>query len=242
LFSPRTSGARAGLLIGSLPPSEAAPLARGFLRALSRPPRVTIVSVAEAQAYEYSELSVAGVQGSLTVYAIPRSGAGTTIAACYDPRGNEAFLARCGAVLAGGTLLGQAQQGFNLIPDPNYARSLAALVAQLEARRREVAAAPGAGASEAGLERLAGRLAAAYAQAASSLAALEAAPPAADVQLALVRALDSASSAFASIAHGVGAAGSARSSLARANARAAETLVNEDLERFSLLGYGSSAA
>ena len=234
LLSPAGRSQQSGLLVGGVPAGEAAPLPLSFVRALATPPSAEVVSLAETQAYRYSGLSVAGFEGSVTVFAIPEPGGSATIAACYARPGDAAFLERCAGVVAGVTQLAQTA-GYDLVPEAAYARRLARLVGELGARRSDVARTRGAGATQGELARLGAGLSQAYARAAGGLAGLEAPAPARAAESVLASALEGASSAYAALA---GSRRPLESARARTRVREAETLVSEGLERFSLLGYG----
>jgi len=240
VFSPRGRASQSGLLVGELPAGEATPLPRSYLRALSAAPQVAVVSLSEAQAYRYSGMSNPSFDGSMIVYSIPKPDGSATVAACYARTGSEGFLGRCASVVAGMTQLDQAQS-YDLVPVRAYASRLAALLDELDRGRRDVAATLRGGTTWAALARLGGELSASFAHGAAQLAALEAAAPASAAQAALDHALGSAASSYAALATAARAGSAAAVLRERTRVRAAETLVNEALEGFALLGYGSPA-
>jgi hypothetical protein len=237
VFAPGGRGDVSGLLVGSLAAGEASPLPRGFLHALSAPPRTAVVNLSEGQAYRYSSVSVSAFVGSITLYSVPAPGRRATIAACYARRGSEEFLRRCSVVVAGLTEIGRTQS-YDLTPEPAYARHLAAALGEVDLLRRQIAWTGARAATPGELRRLGGDLAARFSQAAAALAPLEPPPPAKAAHALLTRALATAAAAYAALATAESGGGASELLHARARVRAAEAAVDESLEGFSLLGYG----
>jgi hypothetical protein len=236
-FTPGGREGGAGLLIGALPEGQPTPLPRALTPSLARIPAGAIVSLAEAQAFRYTGIAAPAFRGSLTVYAIPRAGAPTIDAVCFASPEANAFLARCGGVVAGMTWIGQAQ-GYELTPERAYAQHLAGVIADVDASRQRVAATRAAGATSAGVATLAAELGSRFARARDGLAGLEPPALAAAGQAALVRALNGASAAYAALAVATNGGRASAIAAARRGVGAAEAQVDEALAGFSLLGYG----
>jgi hypothetical protein len=235
-----TAGGRergAGLLVGALPAGESTPLPRALAPSLARIPAPAIVSLSEAQAYRYTGLAAPAFSGVLILYAIPRAGAPTIDAVCFAPTAARAFLARCSGVVAGLSWIGQAQ-GYELTPERAYAKQLAVVIGEVEARRRSVAATRAAGATSSGLATLAGEVGSSFAHASGELAGVEPPAPAAGAQATLVRTLGASSTAYMRLAAAVNGGDASAIAAARVRVSAAEAQVDEALAGFSLLGYG----
>jgi hypothetical protein len=226
----------AGLLVGSLPAGEPAPLPRSFLGRLPAAPRTAVVNLLELQAYRYSGLRSPAFPGSPTIYAIPRQRLGPALAVCYGRAASASFMRTCEGVVASVTQLGETQS-YSLTPDPAYARSLGAALATLDRQRLEVATELRSSPAPPRMGALATRLASSFAAAANALSALEAPVPVANAQASLLQALGACRSAYAALARTAAAApASALAGIARA--RASEGGVDQALEGFALLGYG----
>jgi len=240
-FTPGGRERGAGLLIGVLPKGESTPLPRALTPSLARIQAPAVVSLFEAvgQAYRYTGIAAPAFSGSLTLYAIPRAGAPTIDAVCFAPSAASAFLARCGAVVAGMTWIDQSQ-GYELTPQPTYAQRLAAVIGEVDASRQRVAATRAAGATSAGLATLARELGSRFARALAGLAGIQPPAPVAGAHATLVHALGRASAAYARLAVAANSGGTSATAAARARVSAAEARVDEALAGFSLLGYGRS--
>jgi hypothetical protein len=225
-----------GLLSGTLPAGEPAPLPASFLERLSATPHAEVVSLVSAQAYRYSEIVLPGYKGVFDLYAIP-SGAGTRVIACFAPRHLTAAGQSCERIVANVTLTGTAP--LTLTPAAAYAGSLGPAVAELDharlATRREL----GESASAPSVVAPARSLAARYRHAAATISNLEAPAPAAAAQVELSQSLSAAAKAYVELAASAETEGVATYDAARARVTRAESGVDKALESLVLVGYGS---
>jgi hypothetical protein len=233
-FAPR--GGAAGLVVGLLPANEPGPLPAGFLERVRRQPQISIVDLAEAQAYRYAQLRVRGVNGALTIFVIPNPEGQSTALACYASTGGSSFTRACEGAVASATISGQAQS-YQLTPEAAYAATVSAAIATLDRLRASLTNELRPHVSAATAEALARRLGDAYAAARTSLERVEPPRVAGPAGAALVSALARATSGYQALA--AAAAESSQSAYADARSRiaAAEHAVDRALENLVLLGY-----
>jgi hypothetical protein len=240
-IGPSGSVATAGLLIGTLPPGELAPLPRQFVTKLQRPPTTEIVDLLEIQAYRYAHLSVPGFAKSLTIFVIPNRGGAPTALVCFAPSASSAYMRACERSIAAVTVAGQLQ-GSQLTPDPTYAAQISAAIAALDGLRVSLKRELSPAVSAATAQRLARRLAGGYAVAADALAELEPSAEAAPVQAALAGAIARAHADYTALAGAAGEQDVTAYEAAQRKIASAEADVDEALESFALLGYGTALA
>src|ERR1700704_2202154 len=103
-IAPSGNAASAGLLVGTLPPGELAPLPRQFVMKLQRPPTTEIVNLLEIEAYRYAHLSVPRFGRSLSIFVIPNRGGSPTALACYAPSASSRYMLACERSVAAATV------------------------------------------------------------------------------------------------------------------------------------------
>lgn len=240
-IAPDGTATSAGLLVGTLPSGELAPLPRKFVAKLRRAPSTEIVNLLEVQAYRYAGLSVPGFGKALSLFVIPDRGAAPTALACYAPSASSPYMLACERSVAAATVTGQLQ-GYQLTPDPTYAAKISATIAALDRVRVSLTHELRPSVSAATAQRLARRLASAYATAASALAVLEPSTEAAPVQAALAGAINKAHAGYDALAVAAGAQDVSAYETAQGDISSAEAAVDQALESFALLGYGTALA
>jgi hypothetical protein len=235
-LAPGGDASRAGLIVGQLPAGESDPVPQGLIAIAHQLQGPEVVSLPEAQAYRYSRLSIPGFHPQLTLYAIPSPGGPSTALACYAvaPSGEE--MAACEQVVSTLTLAGQSQS-YSLTPVPAYTHQLDAWFAAMDRERLSVRAGMARRPGPVTLQRLATRLEAIFAKAASGLSALEASLATGSAQVRLAASLWRARDAYAALAAVAIGQDPASLSSARKQIEGAETEVNWALERFAWLGY-----
>jgi len=236
VFAPYGDSANTGLVSGKLPAGEPSPLPAGFLAGLRAPLDSAVVNFAEAQAYRYSRLSVAGFAPALTAYVLPGLGGGPTVLLCYASAAAAASMATCERIVSTLRLVGQAQS-YNLTPDPGYAGQIRALLDGLERQRVALRAAMQHTATPATVATTASALAQRFGDAADALSHLEPPLVAGQAQLALSAALTRAGEAYAALATAAQAASLPAYGTARAGVEAAEGDIDRALADFAALAY-----
>jgi hypothetical protein len=231
--------AGAGLLIGTLPAGELAPLPRQFVTKLLRPPTTEIVNLLEIQAYRYAHLRVHGFDKALTIFVIPDRGGLPTALACYAPSASSGYLNECERSVAAVTVTGQLQ-GYQLTPDPSYAAKISAAISALDHLRVSLKDELSPDVSATTAQRLATRLARGYVVAASALSELEPSVEAAPVQASLAGAIARAHAGYLALATAAGDQDAAGYASAQGKISSAEADVDQALESFALIGYGSA--
>jgi tRNA A-37 threonylcarbamoyl transferase component Bud32 len=96
----------------------------------SGPPSPSAVRLGGVDAYRYSDLSVHGLAGALTLYAVPSSGGVVTIACVAQSTATSAAAGECAQIAA--TLRLNSVSAFALTPSPQYASALSATLASLQ--------------------------------------------------------------------------------------------------------------
>jgi hypothetical protein len=238
-IAPAGNAAAAGLLLGSLPPGELAPLPSKFIASLRRLPVTEIVNLEEIQAYKYAQLSVSGFDRTLTLFVIPDPGARPTALACYAPSAASAYMRTCEAAVATVTVGGQPQ-AYQLTPEPSYAGKISTTIASLDRLRASLKRELRPDVSSAGVKRLAGRLADGFAAAADELNQLEPTFAAQPAQKALADAIARAHDGYLALGAAAGEQDATAYSAAQKKIATAEADVDEVLESFVLLGYSST--
>ena len=236
VLAPDGDAAHAGLVTGALPSGEPSPLPRSFVVRMRYFPHTTEVGLLNTQAYRYSQLSLPGLNRTLTVYVIPNPGGNPTALACYAFAGFSADMGTCEQMAATLTLVGQSQS-YGVIPEPGYAEKVKAAIAKLDSERLSLRGELGKRVTPPTVQRLATRLANGFANAAASLSGLEPSFVAGPAQAALSGALGQAHDAYAALAAAANAGSSSRYAAALTQVYEGEASVTVSLESFALLGY-----
>jgi hypothetical protein len=236
VYAPTGDAAGAGLISGQLAGGLTAPLAASFYTRLRGLPEASVVDFVEGEGYRYRKLTLPGFNRMLTLYVIPSPGGSSTVLACYASPALAREMRICEASASTLRLTGQ-QQSYSLAPDPSYAARISRVIGTLDRQRVLLRGEMSREVTPANVERLAPRLAAAFASAASSLSTLEAPLAAGQAQAALSAAIVQAREAY--VALGAGAQAEIVSSYEAAEKQVyeAEAGVDAALESFTLLGY-----
>jgi hypothetical protein len=216
------------LLAGEVSASGPSLLPTAFTAALSGAlPRPEPVQLGALQAYRYSGVSVHGLAGPLTLYAVPTAGGVVTIA-CLGPSSSGTAV-QCAQIAA--TLKLNGTTAFGLAPSQGYATALGstfgALRSAVDAGTARLRAASSATAQAA----TATQLAAAYSSASSALGRLTVSPAVQSANATLAGALaavgrDYAALAAAARAGDEAAYAQAQRSIGNDRARAANALAS----------------
>jgi hypothetical protein len=227
------------LLAGRLPGGEPAPLPRSFTSLLQQVPRTEVVAMLGNQAFRYTDVRLAGLDRALTLYAVPQPEGYETVIACETPTSDGAAARSCERIVSTLSLESQAQS-YTLSPEPAYARPIAVAVTALEKQRSTLRGQLASRASAATVQRVSERLSTAFADAVTSISALEAPQATQQAQNALLGALKQAQASYSSLARTVREGDAAGVSAARKQVYASEAGVDAALEGFALLGYEAS--
>ena len=209
----------------------------GFLERVRRQPQISIVALAEAQAYRYAQLSVRGVTGVLTIFVVPNPEGQWTALACNAPTGGSSYMRACEGTVTSATIAGQPQS-YQLTPEAAYAAAVSTAITTLNRLRASLTRELRPHVSAAAAEALARRLGDGYAAARRSLE--RAAPPrvAGAAGQALVSAMARATSGYRALAAAAAESSQSAYAAARTQTAAAERAVDRALENLVLLGYG----
>jgi serine/threonine protein kinase len=165
------------LVIGNANTTDPSLLPNALLTTLpGGAPGRQVVKVGGSQFYRYLDLQLSGVNGPVSVYALPTTTAGTVLAACFLQGAAASFPADCERVLGSLRLVGASPAGLG--PNSSLAAQLSATVGTLNKAvsagqaRLHSARKPGQQATAAS------QLAAAYSRAASAVRKLAAPSPA----------------------------------------------------------------
>ena len=235
-LAPNGEASHAGLVAGAIPGHESSPLPQEFLDSARGLPTTSVVSLLEVQAYRYTSFSIPGYDRRLTVYVVPNPGGDRAALACYAEPALASQMQTCQHIVATLTLAGRTQS-YDLTPQGSYAQGLSTSIGALERARLALRRQLGPHTAPATAERGAARLGRAFAQAASSVSALQPTLATGQAQSALSGALLAARSAYAALAEAAHAGSEARFTVARERVGEAETRVDEALASFALLGY-----
>jgi hypothetical protein len=235
-LAPQGNASGAALIVGALPSGQPGPLPATLLSALRRPLDPAVVSLQEAQAYRYTNVSIAGFARNVAIYVVPSPGAEPTALVCYASPAQAAELATCQRIVASVTLPGHAQS-YDLTPQPEYARQLSAAITALDAKRSSLRVQMSDSASARRVAKFAEALAHAFAQAAGTLSGLETTLANGAAQAALSGAIVQAHSAYVVLARAAARRDARAYDAARGQVEAAESAVDTALQNYSLLGY-----
>ena len=229
-------GRGAALVAGRIEPSGAVLLPAPLLRRLADPPaNDDTVALGELQAYRYAGLAPRGFDGRINVYSVPTT-AGIASVACVSPARAEEFLAACERVAS--TLELDRGKPVPLGPDRRYAARLDRAIGKLNRARAADRARLQGARTPAGQARTAGGLAAAYREAATSLARGAVLNPAEQqANRQIVAALRNTQAAYTRMAAGARAADRGRYNAARAAVVRGEAEVQRGVKSLEPLGY-----
>ncbi len=161
------------LLAGEVSASGPSLLPAAFTAALNAPlPRPQPVQLGALQAYRYSGLSVRGLPGPLTLYAVPTANGVATVACLSSSFAAPA--AQCAQIAA--TLKLSGTTAFGLGPSPQYAAALERSFGALQSAAGAGAASLSAASSASAQAAAAARLAAACSSASNALMRLTVSP------------------------------------------------------------------
>jgi hypothetical protein len=227
---------QAGLIIGQLPAGESSLLPKRFLTAIRSLPNTEVVDLAKTQSYRYARLSVKGFNRTLSLFTIPNPGGNTTALACYASASFSAEMRTCEQIVATLAVVKQPPSD-DLAPASGYARKLRASIGALDGQRVRLRSEMRSGAPAPTVQRLATRLAAAFASTAASLSQLKPSPATGQQQARLSQAISRARDAYMALAAAVAGGSPSRAAAARTQVYEAETAIDTVLENFALLGY-----
>jgi hypothetical protein len=198
-LAPSASAAGASgqrLIAGEVSASGPSLLPAGFTASLAGAlPHPEPVQLGTLQAYRYSGLSVHGLAGPLTLYAVPTAGGVATVA-CLSS--SSAPTAQCSQIAA--TLKLNGTTAFGLAPSAQYAAALGRTFATLRSAAAAGTARLGAASSASAQAAAAAQLAAAYSSASSALGRLTVTPEVRAVNASLAAALAAIGRDYAALA------------------------------------------
>jgi len=214
------------LVAGEVSASGPSLLPAAFTSALGgAPPHAEAVRLGALQAYRYSGLSVQGLAGPLTLYAVPTAGGVATVA-CVAA-GDAAKSTQCSQIAA--TLKLNGTTAFGLAPSPRYAAALASVLAKLNGAASAGAASLRAATSASAQAAAASRLATAYSSASGAIGRLEASPAVQGLGASLAGSLAALAHGYSALAAAArageeGAYGAATRAIAAGRGRASSAL------------------
>jgi hypothetical protein len=239
-IAPNGHASEAGLLVGTLPAADLAPLPQPFVEGLSRLPETKIVNLVEAQAYRYANVTVPGSDRALTLFVIPDPGGDPTGLACYAPSVGSPFMHVCESAVASVTVQAQSRT-YELTPEASYANRISSSISALDrlrvALKRRLRGEVTAGQAQ----QLATALAAGFGEMSATLSGLEPTSSAQRAQAALSAAAVDARSGYTALAAAAGEQDVPAYVAAQKQIAKAEAGVNRALESFALLGYSSAS-
>ncbi len=235
--SPGGAGLTAGVVASAAGPTLLAPAFRARVAgALPTPAPVQLGSV---EAYRYSDLQVAGLPGTVTLYAAPTS-AGTVTLACWASNtAASKFQTDCGEVAATLRLLGAT--AYPLGPSAAYGHQLSATLDRLRTDTTGPLAALHAAGTPAAQAAAARQLAGAYGTAAHSLAGTTVSPLLRDAHTAIVGALTQLSGAYTQAAAAAKSGSTSGYNRAGQAIENASTSLSAALQSLRGLGYTLTA-
>jgi hypothetical protein len=166
-----TAGLTAGEVTGASGPTL---LPASFLSVLGATPGGDAVLLGGLQAYRYAGLTVRGLPGTVTAYAVPTSAGVATVACWASTRAPSGFQDQCAHVAATLTLVGA--EAYTLTPSAAYAKLLSNDFQQLRAGVATSGARLRSASNQSGQAAAAQQLAQAYTQAATRLSGAAVSP------------------------------------------------------------------
>jgi len=229
-LAPPGVGSRAALLAGVANANGPTLLPAALLA--TKPPTPSTVEIGANAAYRYSGVSVPGLAGPATIYAIPTT-AGVATVACLA--GSSGAARECDQIAA--TLRLNSASAFPLGPSPAYAGALTGALGSLQAALT-AGSARLAGARSAGTQAAAAeQLASAFRTAHTAVAHLSASPAVSAINARLASALAAAGDRYAALAGAARAEDEAAYKRAVAAIDGAGTEVSRALAGLGEAGY-----
>lgn len=179
-------------------------------------PAPATVRIGALEAYRYAGLRLRGIDGTLTLFAVPTTAGVATVTCWASDRGPRGFQAQCAQVAD--TLLLVGATAYPLGPSPAYAQALSATFKSLSSAASGPAAALRSATTPTAQAAATRNLAAAYRRAATALSAARPSPRDQAVNGALTASLHQLAAAYD------GAAGAAAAADAAAYSRAAKQI------------------
>ena len=238
-LAPNGNATDAGLVAGQVTTGGRGPLPASLLSRLRSDLRTEVVGVGSWDGYRYDDLRVDGFAPRLVVYAVPTA-QGSTAVACYAAARAAARLPTCERIARSLEIVSGPGSGLPEVSS-GYAREVTRALDRLDGSRSVQRRALGKGATPGRAAATTQRLAAAYAQAARSLAA--AAPPdaASGAHANLVKQLWSSRDAYRRLTSAAHDEDQAAWNAARRMVRRAEARLSTSLGDLGALGYGRTA-
>lgn len=229
-----TPSASANMIAGELRGGEPAPLPRSLISLTRSPPAGEVVALASGnQALRYRNVSIAGVTGELTLYAIPTERGPVQVLACHAL--GSASMQQCERIAASGTL--GSTHSYELTPSTGYASGLNDALTQLDEQRALLRTQLAKEAPLTTLRHASERLTLAFSDGASTISALEPPLVAGRAQAVLTAAVLRARAAYAALTAAASEGEGAPVGAARTRIYEAEAAINSALENFALLAY-----
>ncbi len=198
-------------------------------------PAADAVRIGALQGYRYSGLMVRGLDGPLTLFAVPTSAGVATVTCWESARGPRGFQGQCAQIADTLRLVGATP--YPLGPSTAYARELSATFTTLDAATSGPAGALSSARTPSAQAAAARKLAAAYQQAASALSATQLSPEVQDANNALVAALGKLATQYTAAAAAAAAADSGAYTRAGQGVTAGSSALHAALGALTKQGY-----
>ena len=193
------SGSAEQLVAGQASASGASLLPSAFVAAAGGAlPHAEPVRLGSIEAYRYSGVSVRGLPGPVTVYAVPTTGGVATIACLSPSTAATATASQCEQIAA--TLKLSGTTAFALAPSATYAAALGHILSTLQSAVDSGSAALRSASSASAQAAAASQLAASYAAAARAVAHLPVSPAVQDLNTSIAHALATVAGDYAALA------------------------------------------
>ena len=200
-------------------------------------PHTEVVDLANAQAYRYRQLHLAGYDRALELYVIPSAVEGPVALACYANVQSSPFLRQCEQIVTQIAVPGQSL--YALSPNGAYAAQLASQLSLLDRQRLALREQMHARNLPGEVASLASALARRFASTAAAIGTLEPPQSASAAQATLASSLLAARGAYQELVGALTAASSTQAQAAQAKIADAEAEVDAALQTYALLGYSS---
>ena len=227
-----------GLLAGRTQAGGPTLLPDAFRRS-TRLPKKTAVRLGEFEAYTYRRIRGNGIDGRLTIYAVPTTGGVVTLGCLASPTARPDAEATCERVAS--TLELSGVKAYPLGPSASLGASLRTTIASLDATRlalRRILRSARTPAAQADAAR---ELADAFGSASGLLARLAVSPEAEPAKISVVGALKNAQAAYARLARAAGSGRRPAYAAAAVSVTASEQRLARTLRNLSALGYEIAA-
>lgn len=187
------------LVAGEANASGPSLLPGSFASALSGPlPHAEAVRLGSTEAYRYRGLSVHGLPGPVTLYAIPTANGVATVACLSPSAATAGAVSKCEQIAA--TLKLSGTTAFGLAPSTQYAASLAHIFARLQSAVSSSSTRLHAASSASAQAAAASELAAAYTAASVAVARLPVSPAVQSLNADIAHALAAVGHDYAALA------------------------------------------